>query len=65
MSQEAEELTWITASPNTDCVEVAFGESNVFVRDSKDRDGARLTFTYREWKVFEGGMASGIFDRDS
>ncbi|MFJ5218295.1 DUF397 domain-containing protein [Streptomyces sp. NPDC088354] len=52
------ELTWFTSShSNSDggaCVEVAFGPGAVLVRDSKDRAGARLTFTPDAWRAFVG-----------
>jgi hypothetical protein len=32
------------------------------VRDSKDRDGAILTFTASEWKAFIAGARSGEFE---
>jgi len=36
----------------TDCVEVAFGESAVGVRDSKDPSGEPLTFPAPAWRGF-------------
>ncbi|MGH3734194.1 MAG: DUF397 domain-containing protein [Micromonosporaceae bacterium] len=44
-----------------DCVEVAVLPERVLVRDSKDPDGAVLTFTYREWQAFVGGVTDGEF----
>lgn len=44
------------------CVEVAFGEDRVAVRDSKDRRGPVLTFTPTEWKAFIGGVRDGEFE---
>jgi hypothetical protein len=44
------------------CVEVAADESGVHVRDSKDRNGAMLSFTDHEWRVFAEGMKRGEFD---
>jgi hypothetical protein len=44
------------SGPFTDnCVEVAFVESGVAVRDSKDRTGPMLFFTRPEWDAFVGG----------
>jgi hypothetical protein len=57
--------TWRTSgrSNGTSCVEVALGSSSVvLVRDSKDRDGAVLTFTLAEWEAFIGGVRDGEFD---
>jgi hypothetical protein len=45
------------------CVEVAFIEGHVAVRDSKDGASPVLVFTTREWKAFLGGVRDGEFDR--
>jgi hypothetical protein len=45
-----------------DCVEVAFLDDVVAVRDSKHRDGAVLVFTRSEWVAFVGGAKDGEFD---
>ncbi|XVQ84731.1 DUF397 domain-containing protein [Microbispora siamensis] len=45
------------------CVEVATNLPGVVaVRDSKDPDGAKLTFTPAEWQAFIAGIKSGEFD---
>jgi hypothetical protein len=44
------------------CVEVAFVEDRVAVRDSKDRTGPVLSFTPTEWKAFIGGVRDGEFE---
>ncbi len=44
------------------CVEVAFVEGGVAVRDSKDPSGPVLLFTPDEWVAFVGGMRAGEFD---
>ncbi|MGI8309119.1 DUF397 domain-containing protein [Saccharopolyspora hattusasensis] len=44
-----------------DCVEVALAPQVVGVRDTKDRDGAVLTFPRRQWVAF----VSGLRDRRS
>jgi len=44
------------------CVEVAFLDTGVAVRDSKNRDGARLTFTKDEWEAFLDGAQNHEFD---
>lgn len=43
------------------CVEVKFG-SEVYVRDSKDRDGPVLHFSSSEWTAFLHGVTNGEFD---
>lgn len=47
-------LEWKTssASGGTNCVEVAFAEDAVLVRDSKNRDGAVLRFPNATWREF-------------
>jgi Domain of unknown function (DUF397) len=58
--------TWrkSTASgPNCDnCVEVAFVDEAIAVRDSKSPDGPVLIFTQAEWDAFVGGAKDGEFD---
>lgn len=45
------------------CVEVAFPNGDeVWVRDSKDPDGAMLRFTRQEWSAFVAGVRHGEFD---
>lgn len=46
------------------CVEVAFLDGAVGLRDSKDRgDGPILVFTPEEWDAFVGGVQDGEFKR--
>jgi hypothetical protein len=53
-----------TRSTKDNCVEVAFIDGGVGVRDSKDRShGPVLTFTAAEWEAFTGGVRDGEFDR--
>jgi Domain of unknown function (DUF397) len=47
------------------CVEVAFADNLVGVRDSKDPQGRTLTFTPAEWRAFVRGVRDGEFDLDS
>jgi hypothetical protein len=47
---------------NGGCVEVAFLEEDVAVRDTKDRTGPVLTFANEEWAAFIGGVRRGEFD---
>lgn len=54
---------WVksTHSVSNGCVEVAFVNGRVGVRDSKNRDGAVLVFTPKEWDAFLSGVADGQF----
>jgi hypothetical protein len=47
---------------NGQCVEVAFLDQDVAVRDSKDQTGPVLSFTGDEWAAFIGGVQRGEFD---
>jgi hypothetical protein len=47
---------------NGQCVEVAFLDQDVAVRDSKDQAGPVLTFTDGEWAAFVEGVRRGEFD---
>jgi hypothetical protein len=51
-----------TYSAGNGCVEVAFVDGQVGVRDSKDREGPRLVFTASEWEAFIGGTRAGEFE---
>ena len=44
------------------CVEVAFVENRIAIRDSKNRRGPVLVFTPLEWEAFVGGIRDGEFD---
>lgn len=53
------------SGPNCDnCVEVAFVEGAIAVRDSKHPEGPVLLFTQQEWDAFVGGAKDGEFDLD-
>jgi hypothetical protein len=54
---------WRKSSRSGDgnCVEVAFDGEAILVRDSKDRDGAVLSFTRSEWAAFLAGAKDGEF----
>jgi hypothetical protein len=49
-------------SGNNGCVEVAFVEDHVGVRDSKDHGGPVLVFTAHEWEAFVAGVRTGEFE---
>jgi hypothetical protein len=53
-----------TRSQANGCVEVAFLDDLVAVRDSKDPDGPVLRFNAVEWKAFTEGVHDGEFDLD-
>lgn len=44
------------------CVEVRLDGDAVMVRDSKDRGGPALRFTWPEWRAFLAGADDGEFD---
>lgn len=44
------------------CVEVAFVENRIAVRDSKNRQAPVLMFTLIEWEAFTRGIRNGGFD---
>jgi prepilin-type processing-associated H-X9-DG protein len=50
-----------TLSRDNGCVEVAFLDGHVAVRDSKDRHGPVLLFTPAEWEAFLVGVGNGEF----
>ena len=51
------------SGPNSDnCVEVAFVDQAIAVRDSKHPQGPVLLFTQAEWDAFVGGAKDGEFD---
>ncbi len=51
------------SGPYTDnCVEVAFVDGAIAVRDSKNPTGPVLVFTSGEWDAFVDGAKDGEFD---
>lgn len=51
------------SGPHCDnCVEVAFLDGGVAVRDSKNPTGPALIFTGPEWDAFLAGVRDGEFD---
>jgi hypothetical protein len=48
-------------SGSNGCVEVAFVNGQIAVRDSKHKDGAVLRFSEAEWVAFLSGVADGQF----
>jgi hypothetical protein len=51
-----------THSGSNGCVEVAFVDGLVAIRDTKDRQGHALIFTPVEWHAFIDGVRDGQFD---
>ena len=54
---------WLKSSHsgNNGCVEVAFIQDQVAVRDSKDPSGPVLVFDAHEWLAFVAGTVDGEF----
>jgi hypothetical protein len=46
------------------CVEIAFVDGAIAMRDSKHPDGPALLFTPAEWDAFVEGAKDGEFDLD-
>jgi Domain of unknown function (DUF397) len=63
MTLDLSRITWRKSSRSgtNGCVEVAFAEDQVAVRDSKDRNGPVLLFTAHEWSAFVGSAQDGEF----
>lgn len=59
-----EPLTWrrSTRCATGACVEVAFIEDGVLVRDSKAPTEPALKFSRTEWMAFTAGVRAGDFD---
>ncbi|HET6529274.1 MAG TPA: DUF397 domain-containing protein [Actinoplanes sp.] len=51
-----------SGSDSDNCVEVAFVEDAIAVRDSRNPAGPALLFTAAEWDAFVGGAKDGEFD---
>jgi hypothetical protein len=50
-----------TASVSGNCVEVAFADESVLVRNSRDPLGSVLCFSPQEWAAFLQGVSNGEF----
>jgi hypothetical protein len=59
----SDDVEWTKSARSGDngCVEVAFVDDRIAVRDSKDRNGPVLMFTAHEWDAFIGGVTDGQF----
>jgi len=51
-----------SASNTSGCVEVAFVDQSVLIRDSKHPGGPRLQVPAKEWQRFIDGVRHGEFD---
>jgi len=58
--------TWrrSTVSGSGNCVEVAFADQSVLVRNSRDPLGSVLSFSRQEWMAFLEGASKGEFTPD-
>ena len=67
MAIEASWKTWRKSrrSGEAGCVEARVVERVVEVRDSKQRHGPTLRFTFAEWEAFLAGVNDGDFDLPS
>ncbi len=66
MNADLSKAKWFKStfsSSQKDCVEVAFLDTGVGVRDSKDQTGPALVFTPSEWSAFTGSLVMGNFDQ--
>jgi hypothetical protein len=65
MGAQHEEPLWRKSSRSTSgaCVEVAQQPKTILVRDSKDPEGAILTFGRDSFAAFIAAVANGDFDR--
>ena len=64
MSNGWDDAHWFKAGVSGDvgCVEVAFHDGKVGVRDTKDRSKAPHVYTEHEWECFLAGAKRGEFD---
>ena len=63
LSADSNGLVWRRCESSS-CVEVAEAEAEILVRNSRDQEGPRLSFTKREWAEFVTGVRAGRFDFD-
>jgi hypothetical protein len=57
-------LPWCTSSFSVqgNCVEVRLRDSDVQIRNTRDREGPVLSFTHAEWTAFLSGANNHEFD---
>ncbi len=63
MNGSRPELQWQRSAlcGSGSCIEIAFAERAVFIRDSKHPNRAPLEFTPEEWNAFTAGVCAGSF----
>jgi hypothetical protein len=61
MTEPVGELVWRRSSlcGNATCVEVASDSHAVYLRDGKDPDGPRLTFSHEAWRTWIDRIKNG------
>jgi hypothetical protein len=61
---DPDDIKWrtSTASNGTNCVEVAFTDQAVLVRDSTNRSGAMLALPPSAWRAFMAAARDGQYD---
>lgn len=62
---ERADIRWrksVASGSNGDCVEVAFTDKSVLMRNSQYPLGPQLSFSYSEWTAFLTGVRQGEFD---
>ncbi len=65
MNRTWDRLTWRRSPASCgsgSCVEIAFHNDGVFVRDSKNPAQEPLRFTQAEWQAFLTGIKDGTFE---
>lgn len=65
MTERDQAVRWRKSSRSAGagaCVEVAFADGRIGVRDSKDPGGPALAFGPEEWAAFLTGIRAGEFD---
>ncbi|WP_227983420.1 DUF397 domain-containing protein [Nocardia spumae] len=66
MSNDLSGARWFKSSfsgASKDCVEIAYLDAGVGVRDSKNPTGPALVFTPSEWSTFTADVTQGNFDQ--
>jgi len=61
MAENSRALVWRKSSfcGTASCVEIAFTDDEVLVRDSKESAGSHLGFDRSGWRVFVAGLRMG------
>lgn len=62
---ERADIVWrksLASGSNGDCVEVAFTDESVLLRNSQEPQEPLLSFSHSEWIAFLTGVCGGEFD---